>query len=192
LRRIQQEYLPSKYPGKRVLGVLIPGAQEAIKHTKNNTIGVIATNATVQSNAFERELCKLSSTVRVVQKSCPLLVPLVESNEHELPFAKIILKQYLTPLLRNNIDTLILGCTHYEILASTVRQVIGKHITIIAEGTVVAHSLSVYLTNHSEIVLKLTKNGTRTFYTTDLTSQFEIMGQKFLGSRFSAILVAWT
>ncbi|MCR4329273.1 MAG: glutamate racemase [Candidatus Roizmanbacteria bacterium] len=192
LRRIQQEYLPKKYPGKKVLGVLIPGAQDAVALTKNDTVGVIATYATVQSNAFERELHKLNTKIRVVQKACPLLVPLVESNEYELPFAKTILKQYLTPLLKSNIDTLILGCTHYEILIPTIRSVIGKNIAIIAEGAVVAHRLSAYLDNHPEIEIKLTKNKNRLFYTTDVTSQFETMGQLFLGSSFSAILTQWT
>lgn len=192
LRRIQQEYLLRQYPGKKVLGVLIPGAQEAVALTRNNTVGVIATNATVQSGAFERELHKLNAKVRVVQKACPLLVPLVESNEYELPFTKTILKQYLTPLLKNNIDTLILGCTHYEILVPAIRCIVGKNMAIVAEGAVVANKLSAYLNNHPEIEIKLAKNRKRLFYTTDVTPQFETMGRLFLGSRFSVILTSWT
>lgn len=192
LRQIQQEYLPRQYSGKKVLGVLIPGAQEAVALTRNNTIGVIATSATVQSNAFERELHKLNAEIRVVQKACPILVPLVESNEYKLPFTKTILKQYLTPLLKNNIDTLILGCTHYEILVPTIRCIVGKNMAIVAEGAVVANKLSAYLNNHPEIEIKLAKNRKRLFYTTDVTPQFETMGRLFLGSRFSVILTSWT
>jgi len=173
LRKIQQEYVPSKYPSKKVLGVLIPGAQEAVEKTKNNRIGVIATYATVQSKAFERELHKLNESIRVVQQACPLLVPLVESNEYKLPFTKIILQQYLTSLLKSNIDTLILGCTHYEILAPAIRSIVGSSVTVIAEGSVVAKRLSIYLNKHPEIETNLAKDNIRRFYTTDTTAQFE-------------------
>lgn len=192
LRKIQQEYLPSKYPHKKVLGVLIPGAQEAVKKTKNNRVGVLATYATVQSKAFERELHKLNKSILVVQQACPLLVPLVESNEYTLPFAKNILKQYLTPLLEKNIDTLILGCTHYEILVPAIRTIVGSTVAIIAEGDVVAKRFSLYLNNHPEVETCLAKDRHRQFYTTDMTTQFETMGQIFFGSRFSAILTSWT
>lgn len=192
LRKIQQEYVPSKYPGKKVLGVLIPGAQEAVEKTKNNTVGVIATYATVQSKAFERELHKLNESIRVVQQACPLLVPLIESNEYKLPFTKIILQQYLTPLLKNNIDTLILGCTHYEILAPIIRSIVGSSVSVITEGSVVAQRLSMYLNNHPEIETSLARDNVYQFYTTDMTTQFETMGQIFFGSRFSAILTSWT
>ena len=111
LRKIQKEYVPRHYPDKKVLGVLIPAAEEAVRKTKNKKIGVIATERTVLSGAFPRELTKLEPRIKVFQKACPLLVPLVEAGEYDSPATDILLKKYLEPLLVENIDTLILGCT---------------------------------------------------------------------------------
>ena len=134
LRKIQQEYLPKYYPEKKVLGVIIPTVEAAISLTKNNRIGVIATQGTVNSRAFEREFKKLNPNISVFQKSCPLLVPIVETGEHNSEIANIALKNYLNPLIKQDIDTLILGCTHYGLLKDKIRAIIGKNINLITEG----------------------------------------------------------
>ena len=181
LRRLQQEYLPSKYPQRRILGVLIPAVQDAVLATRNKRIGVIATSGTVGSEAFVREVKKLDSRARVFQRACPLLVPLVEAGEHNSPPARAILKNYLAPLLKKNIDTLILGCTHYGILRKEAEKIVGRNIKIISESDSVPPRLKNYLERHPEIEKLLGKKKRRRFYSTDLTDTFQKLGSKFFG-----------
>lgn len=183
LRAIQQKYLPKKYPNRRVLGVIIPVSEEASVKTTGNRIGVIATNGTVKSNAFKRELKKLNHKLKVFQQAAPLLVPLVETGEHNSKAADLILKNYLRPLVKNKIDTLILGCTHYGQLERKIEKIVGKNVSVMAEGKIVAKKLKNYLKNHPEIESKIGKNYKKIFYTTDLTDNFSILGSKFFGKK---------
>lgn len=187
LRKIQQEYLPKYYPDKRVLGVIIPTAEMATEITKNNKIGVMATESTVASAAFEREIKKLNPFAQVFGQACPLLVPIVESGEQNSEIADIALRKYLNPLSKKKIDTLILGCTHYGILESKIKKIVGRNIKVISEGKIVAQKLKQYLQRHSEIERKLTKNHKIVFYTTDTTSRFEKLGSKFFGRKIDPI-----
>jgi len=177
LRKIQQEYGAQK----KVLGVLIPAAEVATKKTKNRRVGVIATSGTVASEKFVRELTKLDGGVKVFQKACPLLVPLVEAGEQDSPEMDTILERYLRPLLRKHIDTLILGCTHYGILEKKIRAVVGPDISIISEAKVVPKKLEDYLNRHNEIEEALSKRPTVHFYSTDRTDNFRILGSKLFG-----------
>lgn len=181
LRRIQQEYLPKKYPNRRVLGVLIPAAEEAVLRTKNRRIGVLATEGTVQSGAFPREIRKIGVGVSIFQQAAPLLVPLVEEGEHRSKAAELIVRKYLRPLQDKGIDTLILGCTHYGHLEGLVKKIVGKNIKIISEGRVVAGKLKDYLKRHPEIESRLTKKRQIVFYSTDLTDRFKRLGKVFFG-----------
>lgn len=183
LRKIQQEYLPKHYPDKKVLGVLIPATEEAKEKTKNKKVGVIATEGTVGSNAFARELNKLDPKIKVFQKACPLLVPIVESGEQDSKAAQIILEDYLRPLTQKNIDALILGCTHYGLLENKIRRIIGRRIHIISEARVVAKKLKDYLERHREIEKNIGKNKIVYFYSTDLTDKFKVLGSKFFGQK---------
>ena len=177
LRTIQQEYGAKK----KVLGVLIPAAEEAVKKTGNRRVGVIATASTVASEKFVRELAKLDPSVKVFQKACPLLVPLVEAGEQNSPETEIVLKRYLNPLLRKNIDTLILGCTHYGILEKKIRKIIGPDIAIVSEARVVPKKLKKYFEKHTEIKEVLIKKANIHFYSTDRTDNFKILGSKLFG-----------
>jgi len=181
LRKIQQEYLPVKYPGKRVLGVIIPAVEEAVEKTKTCRIGVLATPGTVQSNAFFNEIHKRDPRVKVFQQACPLLVPLVEAGAYGSAAGKLILRDYLEPVLHNRIDTLILGCTHYGLLESSIRTFIPRHVNLVSEGRIVARKLKDYLTRHPEIESRLAHSGGMTLYTTDLTDYFKRLGSIFLG-----------
>lgn len=185
LRKIQQEYMPKYEPGKKVLGVIIPTAEVAATKTKNQRIGVIATEGTVKSRAFERELKKINPQIKVFQQACPLLVPIVEAGEQNSKTADIEIKKYLAPLKAKKIDTLILGCTHYGILKEKIKKAVGKNIEIITEGRVVSEKLADYLIRHPEIERKLLKKGKISFLTTDLTDRFKILGGKFFGKEIS-------
>lgn len=181
LRKIQQDYLPKRGRSKRVLGVLIPAAQEAVRASKNKRIGVIATYGTVASRAFVRELSKLDTNIQTFQKACPLLVPLVEAGEHNSPEMETILERYLRPLLRKNIDTLILGCTHYGILEKKIRKIIGPDIVLISGAKAVPQKLKVYLTKHSDLEAMLSKKSGISFFSTDSTDNFRLLGSKLFG-----------
>lgn len=189
LRKIQQEYLPRYYPGKRVLGVLIPAAQEAIEKTRNNKVGVIATESTVSSGAFERELFKLNPDTHVFQQSCPLLVPVIEEGEEKSKITDMLLRKYLNQLKKKKIDTLILGCTHYGILELKIKKFFSRNTVIISEGKVVAKKLRDYLKRHPEIEHKLFREPFVTFYTTDLTEKFKILGSRFFGQKINPVKV---
>ncbi len=186
LRKIQQEYLSKYYPNKRVLGVLIPAVEEAVGKTKNKKVGVIATEGTVNSKAFIREINKIDPKIKVFQKACPLLVPLVEVGEQDSKIADSALENYLKPLIKNKIDILILGCTHYGILEKKIRKIVGPKINIISEAKIVAEKLKDYLERHEEIENKIGKNKKIIFYTTDLTDKFKKLGSKFFGKSIKA------
>ncbi|MEK7626688.1 MAG: glutamate racemase [Patescibacteria group bacterium] len=186
LRKIQREYLPRRYPDKRVLGVLIPAAEEAVLKTVNKKIGVIATEGTVGSGAFVREITKLEPAARIFQKACPLLVPIVEAGEENSKAAKMIIEDYLKPLKKKGIDTLILGCTHYGILEGKIRKVVGARVRIVSESRVVPIKLKGYLKRHREIEKDLRRNGTVRFYSTDLTDKFIRLGSRFFGRKIKA------
>lgn len=177
LRKIQKEYGAKK----KVLGVLIPAAEEAVRRTRSRRVGVIATRSTVASNKFVRELAKLAPRTRVFQRACPLLVPLVEEGEHNSKEMGTILKRYLQPLLRKNIDTLILGCTHYGILEKRIRAIVGPDIAIISETRVVPQKLENYFKKHPDIEEALGKRSHIRFFSTDRTDNFKVLGSKIFG-----------
>ncbi|MFH0739509.1 MAG: glutamate racemase [bacterium] len=177
LRKVQEK----KYPNKKVLGVIIPAIERAIELTKNNRVGVMATEGTVNSMAFVKELKKRNAKIKVFQNPAPLLVPIVEAGEHKSEIAKIALQKYLKPLMAKKIDTLILGCTHYGILEQQIKVIASKDIQVISEGRIVAEKLADYLQRHPEIEKQLSKNSQVKFLTTDLTAKFQALGSQFFG-----------
>ncbi len=181
LRKIQREYLPKHYSGKRVLGVIIPAAESAAEVTENNRIGVIATKGTIISDAFQRELKKLDSQIQIFQQACPLLVPIVEAGKQDSKNTEMVLRNYLKSLINENIDTLVLGCTHYGFLEKPIRKIMGDKIKIISEGEIVAGKLKDYLKRHPEIEDVLAKNSKIEFLTTDLSDKFKTLGTDFFG-----------
>jgi glutamate racemase len=114
-----------------VVGVIRPGAQAAIAATKSGHIGVIGTRATVRSGAYERHLQDFNSEVQVTSLACPLLVPLIEEGLLDDPVTEQILRRYLAPLLKDGVDTLVLGCTHYPLLVPTIQRAVGSGVTVV-------------------------------------------------------------
>lgn len=189
LRTIQQVYLPTHYPAYRVLGVTIPTVEEALARSRRKRIGVIATEGTVASRSFELELHKLDHTVEVIQQPCPLLVPLIEAGEQHWEGTTMILQRYLQPLKEAAVDTLILGCTHYSILSSLIRSLMGEEVELICSGQVTAVKLVDYLRRHPEIETLLSRGGTRRYLTTDLTPRFQELASLFMGAPVDAEVV---
>jgi glutamate racemase len=189
LRTLQQEWLPSvdKDPSKpkRILGVVRPLVETAMEITKGR-VGVLATRATVESNAFVHELKKLRPDIVVRQNAAPLLVPLIEEGWIKRTVTRQILKGYLRPLKDANIDTLILGCTHYPLLISLLRPLLPNNVTILDAGPIVATKLVNYLKRHPEIETQLTKTGTTKFYTTDDPKRFATQAGRWWGQVIQA------
>ena len=189
LRTIQQVYLPSHYPDKRVLGVVIHTVEEALARTRSRRIGVIGTEGTVASQSFELELKKLDPAVEVFQQACPLLVPLIEAGEQDWEGTAMILRRYLAPLKAARVDTLILGCTHYSILKEQVRSIMGNGRELICSGQVTAAKLVDYLRRHPEMEGRLSRGGRRCYLTTDLTPRFQQLAGLFMGQPVNSEVV---
>lgn len=185
LRKIQQEYVPRRHHGKKVLGVLIPAA-EASKDAKR--VGVLATQATVESGAFVRELHKLNPQAKVYQQAAPLLVPLIEQNKakESIPF----LKEYLRPLLAGKIDTLILGCTHYGILEDEIKKLVRPGVVIVSQNNLLPNKLRAYLSRHQEIERKLSRSGRRQLLVTDVNKYYSALALRWFGGKNKLRLVA--
>ncbi|MDP4084519.1 MAG: glutamate racemase [Bacillota bacterium] len=128
-----------------VLGVINPGARAAIKKTKNYRVGIIGTEVTVNSGAYERALKSLNSRLFVKALACPKFVPLVESGEYSGLVAMKIVEESLKPLLNQNLDTLILGCTHYPLLEPLIKDFMGDRINVISSGDETAREISAIL-----------------------------------------------
>ena len=180
LRRIQQEWLPSNYPDRRVLGVVIPLAESAVEATRYGRIGVIGTHATIESRVYEEELRKLNPDVKIFGQACPLLVPIVEEGWVGKPESNMILKKYLSRLKRKKIDTLILGCTHYGFLEKDITRIMGKNCRVLNGPKSIAAKLEDYLKRHPEIESRIAKHGNITCHTTDDPKKFQTVGEKFL------------
>jgi len=183
LRKIQQEFLPKNYPDRRVLGVIRPVAEEAAKVSRYGKIGVVGTQATINSGAYKRELKAQNEKIKVFSQACPLLVPLIEEGLLKRPETMKILRGYLRPLKNQKIDTLILGCTHYPMLLKQFQSAIGARVKVFNPAQVVAEKLKDYLVRHPEIEKKLTKGKNHRFLVTDLTSNFLDNAQAWLGQK---------
>ncbi len=156
-----------------IFEVITPAVNRALKETKKSVIGVIGTRATISSGIYEKKIKEQNPDARVYCAACPLLVPLVEEGWLKKPETRQIVKKYLHPLKTKQIDTLILGCTHYPILKSIIQHKIGKRVRIISSSTAVAEQIKNFLLSSPGIDRKLAKNGKSDFFVSDLTPQFE-------------------
>ena len=182
LRSIQMNDLPGIDPARRVLGVIRPTVECVGEISKNQHIGVLATAGTIKSESYPLEIHKLFPEIQVSGTACPMWVSLVENNESQDEGADYFIQKYINQLLSKDpqIDTVILGCTHFPILLPKIRQYIPEHISVIAQGEYVAESLKDYLKRHPEMDAKCTKNGNCQFYTTEAEEKFSESASTFL------------
>lgn len=187
LRSIQMNDLPSIDPARRVLGVIRPTVECVGEISKNQHIGVLATAGTIKSESYPLEIHKLFPEIQVSGTACPMWVSLVENNESQDEGADYFIRKYINQLLSKDpqIDTVILGCTHFPILLPKIRQYIPEHISVIAQGEYVAESLKDYLKRHPEMNAKCTKNGNCQFYTTEAEEKFSESASTFLKQQIS-------
>ena len=182
LRSIQQNNLPQIDPTRRVLGVIRPTAETIGTLTKSQHIGILATSGTIKSHSYLMEIQKLFPEITVTGEACPMWVPIVENDEYHSEGADYFVKKHINNLLEKDpqIDTLILGCTHYPLLMEKIKQFTPPHVQIIAQGEYVAHSLRNYLDRHPEMDERCSKNGISRFLTTGSKRKFEESASIFL------------
>lgn len=167
-----------------VIGMIEPGAKMASQETKNKKIGVIGTRATVNNKAYSNELKKLNSKLKVYEKACPLFVPLAEEGWIDNKATEAIAKEYLSEFKTKEIDSLILGCTHYPILAPVIQKVMGKKVKLINSGTPAAKIVEDYL-NGRGLRNQSVHHGQSEFYVSDVPTTFREVAERFLGKRIN-------
>ncbi|MGE7883811.1 glutamate racemase [Bacillus sp. NPDC094077] len=166
-----------------VIGVIHPGARAAIKVTKKGKIGVIGTVGTIQSNMYEKALHELHTYLEVHSHACPTLATVVENQLGDKAYVKQQVKQALLPLTKEEIDTLILGCTHYPLLESYIKNELGEDVTIISSAEETAIELSTILQHQG--ILSENLNPKHRFFTTGSVSSFEHIAERWLGYQIS-------
>jgi glutamate racemase len=192
LRTIQQNDLASIDPHRRVLGVIRPTVELVDSISKSKHVGVVGTSGTISSQSYTLEIEKMFPHIVVTGEACPMWVPLVENNEFNGPGADYFIQKHLDSLLTKDpqIDTLILGCTHYPLLIDKIKQFLPQGITVFAQGEYVASGLKDYLLRHPEMDAKLTKNGTSRFLTTESAAKFAEAASIFLNQSIDVEQVA--
>jgi len=190
LRNIQMLDLPHIAPDNRVLGVIRPSVEKVAEITRNGHVGVLGTVGTVVSESYPIELEKWSAgrVKSTVQEACPMWVPLVENNEIFTEGADYFVRKNIQNILEKdkNMDTLILGCTHYPLLIDVIKKYVPKEIEILTQGHIVAEKLIDYLHRHPEMEKRLSKGGTREYQTTESDEIFESKAALFLGKEIKA------
>lgn len=185
LRTIQQRDLPELDPDRRVLGVIRPTVERMDQVSSTKHIGILGTSGTISSQSYSMEIEKMFPHITVTGEACPMWVPLVENNEFDSPGADYFVKKHLDHILSVDpqIDTLVLGCTHYPLLTDKIRQYLPEGITLFAQGEYVAESLKDYLKRHPEMDRKLTRRGECRFMTTESADKFTEAASVFLKDR---------
>lgn len=163
-----------------VIGVIEPGAQAAIDATRNSKIGIIGTEGTIKSRAFEEALKRIDKNVKVFSRACPLFVPLVEEGWLDEPETSQIAEKYLAPLKNESIDTLILGCTHYPLLKELISRIMGREISLIDTAEATARAVEGKL-GEKNLLRKESRKAIYKFFVSDDPDKFLQLGKKFLG-----------
>ena len=169
-----------------VLGVIGPGARRAVAATQSGYVGVIATEGTVASGAYERAMLALNPRLEVISRACPLFVPLAEEGWLDHPVTRQVAEEYLTEMRASRVDTLVLGCTHYPILRPLIDEVMGDHIAFIDSGEAVADEVAHLLESRS-LLRQSSVPRTTSFYVTDAAIRFRRVAELFLGRPLEAV-----
>jgi glutamate racemase len=164
-----------------VIGVIEPGVRRAVKSSRNKKVGVVGTEATIQSGAYTRALKSVDSAIEVYSRACPLFVPLVEEGWTDNAVVELTVKNYLGSLRQSGIDTLILGCTHYPLLKKAIRRFMGKGVRLVDSAEEVAVEVAALLKR--EFLARERGNGSHGFFVTDAPERFVKVGQRFLGEK---------
>ena len=182
LRSIQQRDIPELDPTRRVLGIIRPTAEVIGNITKSNHVGLLATEGTIKSQSYDLEIAKLWPDIKVSGVACPLWAAIVEANEADSPGADYFVKKRIEQLMRKDadIDTIILGCTHYPLLMNSIVKNLPDGVRFVPQGMYVAESLKNYLKRHQDVDKMITQGGTCQYLTTESEEKFKESAQIFL------------
>ena len=193
LRTIQQRDLPEIDPTRRVLGVIRPTVEALPAISRNGHIGLVATRGTVDSRSYDLEIANISPDMKVTSVACPMWVPLVENRETDTPGAHYFVWRDVARLLEADpeVDTLILGCTHYPLLLRAIHTALAgttphREVKVLSQGEIVASSLADYLTRHPEMAARCSTGGTVRYLTTESPDRFASLASLFMASPVSA------
>ena len=192
LRTIQQiDLQQTKDEFFRVLGVIRPSTESIGGLSKNNCVGILGTEGTIQSDSYKIELEKFSPNTTVIQHACPMWVPLIESNQHETTIGKKLIENDVNELLgmSSAIDTIILACTHYPLIINHVREIVGEKIQVVSQGPIVAKKLREYLQRNEFMETQLSTGGSCSFLTTEKAAVFNIAANQFLKQAVTAVQI---
>jgi glutamate racemase len=164
-----------------IIGVIMPGAKEAVYATKNKKVGVIGTRATINSGAYEEEIKRLDSSIRVFSQACPMFVPIVEEGWINDTITTKVAQKYLSDLKAKGIDTLILGCTHYPLLKNRIQEVMGRSVKLIDSAEQVAVEVKQVLSQEGLLNNDRTRPS-REYFVSDEVAIFKNVAKSFLGS----------
>ena len=169
-----------------VLGVIRPGSRRAVEQTRTGHIGVIATEATVASGAYEKAMLAIRSGIEVTSRACPLFVPLAEEGWLNHPVTYQVAEEYLAELRSSRIDTLVLGCTHYPILRPVIERTLGDQVKYVDSGEAVAERLAEMLAD-DRMACEPGQPRTEEFYVTDSPERFRRVAERFLGRLLESV-----
>ncbi|HKL93001.1 MAG TPA: glutamate racemase [Bacteroidales bacterium] len=191
LRTIQQVDLPNMSPDRRVLGILRPTVEVLGSLTTSRHVGLTATPGTVLSGSYPLEVRKLFPDIVMTSEACPMWVPLVENGEQETEGAAFFVERHIRTLFERDpqIDTLLLGCTHYPLLRPLIEQYVPKGVQVVTQGAYVAKSLKDYLTRHPEMESCCTRSASCAFLTTESVDKFEESASVFVKRSITALHV---
>ena len=183
LRTIQQKDLPHMDPRKRVLGVIRPTTEIIGNCSTSGHVGVLGTSGTVLSDSYPVEIAKFFPDLKVHQQACPMWVPLIENDEIHSEGGEYFIRKYIQLLMAQSsqIDAVILGCTHYPLIADKIKALLPPNTQVLSQGPIVAKSLHQYLQRHSEMESLCSKGASVRFLTTDTASNFNSLASLFYG-----------
>ena len=179
LRILQQTYLPNAYPDRRILGVVVPMLEQASESGCHN-IGLIGTDYIVHSNVYAQELAKINPAIRMTAQATPLLVPLLEMNGEA--WLDSVLRSYLSPLLAQDIEALVLGCTHYGLLKPYLAEILPANVAVFSQDDTIPVKLADYLERHPEQETCLSRGGNMRFCVTDAAQSYNEAARKFFNA----------
>ena len=182
LRSIQLRDIPELDPERRVLGIIRPTAEVIGTITKSNHVGLLATEGTINSASYDLEIAKFWPDIKLSGVACPLWAAIVEANEADSPGADYFVKKRIDQLMRKDadIDTIILGCTHYPLLMNSIVKNLPDGVRVVPQGQYVANSLKDYLKRHPQVEQNITQKGTCQYLTTESEDKFKDSAQIFL------------
>ncbi|HIV86183.1 MAG TPA: glutamate racemase [Candidatus Monoglobus merdigallinarum] len=165
-----------------IIGVVDPASKRAVNATKNGRIGVLGTSGTIKSGKYKKTIGNLNPEIEVISNACPMFVPVVENGYSDTEIARILAEEYLEVMVKNRVDTIILGCTHYPLLKNTIRSIVGSGVTLIDSGAAAAEEA--FRIIKKDGLLNARKDGGHAkYYVSDTVHGFEELGSLFLSKK---------